>query len=280
MDPAIELHAAIQVPSLRLIPTALILLIVLPLTALVGHRNGSTRRRRDLEAGKDIDTVVGETTLGAVLALLGLLLAFTFGHALTVSNAQKSALIKEANALGTAFARADFLPEPGRTALKAAILDYAKTRVPPAGGSIHSLRQLNEFLEDSIRAQDVLWPLTLDVTADPLPPSVKTFIAGAINTVLDSHHVRLQSYSAPVSDVANGMLFAAALAALYLLGDRLGMIGRPLTWRTYMLSAFLFIVMMTIVDTQRSGEGLIKVDVTPLRATILSMERDLQADAG
>jgi hypothetical protein len=53
-----------------------------------------------------------------MLALLGLLLAFTYSFSLSRADMRKQAVINEANAIGTAFLRADLGAEPGRGELR------------------------------------------------------------------------------------------------------------------------------------------------------------------
>lgn len=228
-----------------------------------------------MAADKEVDQVVGQTTLGAILALLGLLLAFSFGNALNMSQARKSAIVNEAAALGTAFMRADYLAEPGRTNLQQAILDYTRTRILPDEGRIDSLEAAQDFIAHTLDAQAHLWPLTLEATKDPVPAPIKAFVAGAVNEAVDAHLYRVETLSNPVSDVTQAMMLAAALIALFLLGNRAGIIGRRLTWRTFVFSGFLFVVMVTIMDAQRGSEGLVRVDDTALRTTIFDMQKAL-----
>ncbi|WP_068113079.1 hypothetical protein [Tropicimonas marinistellae] len=274
MDAA-ALYDRISLPVLTIQAAALVLLITLPAAAVLGFLSGAMRRKMLLAAGRDVDHVVGETTLGAILALLGLLLAFSFGNALNVSQARKSAIVGEGAALGTAFLRADYLPEPGRTTLQQALLDYGQTRFLPGDGSIHTIEQAQAFIARTLEAQAKLWPLTLEVTADPLPAPLKTFIAGAMNDAIDAHLYRVETLSNPVSDITMSMMLASALMSLFLLGNRAGMVGRKLTWRTFVFSAFLFVVMISILDTQRGTEGLVRMDDTALRVTVFEMEMAL-----
>jgi hypothetical protein len=269
-------YDAISLPVLDYNTIAVFLIVVLPLAAVLGFFVGSRRRKRLLEQDAAIDTVVVETTLGAILGILGLLLAFTFGNALSLSEARKAAIVGEAAALGTAFLRADYLPEPGRTELQTALFDYAKTRKLPEGGRLTTLEAVQAFLDTSLRAQARIWPLTLEWTADPFPAPLKTFVAGAVNDALDAHLYRMQSLSAPVVEATNKMLLASAVLALFLFGNRVGLLGRDLTWRTFVLSASLFVVMMTIVDTQRPGEGFIRIDDSTLDATVFDMQQALE----
>ena len=132
------------------------------------------------------------------------------------------------------------------------------------------------FIARSLDAQAKLWPITIRATADPVPPAVKTFVAGAINEVLDTHLIRMRNVSVPVTELTQWIVIAAALAALFVLGNRSGLAGRPITWRTFLFSAILFLIMITILDVQKSLQGFITVDQSPLIGTIQDMQRTLQ----
>ena len=274
MNPG-DFYDQIAVPSLSIYVLGAILIVALPTTAVIGFLTGRNRRNARLAAGKNVDLVTGETTLAAILALLGLLLAFSFGNALSVAQERKSALFDEAAAIGTAFLRADFVPDPARADLQRALLAYAKTRVITPDTRMETLDDVQEFIDRSITAQAQLWPLTLKATADPVPPPVKTFVAGAINSVLDQHLDRVKTLSNPVSEFTQGMVLALAMTALFLLGNRAGFVGRDLTWRTFVFSGFLLVVIFTIVDTQRPVEGFVITDSAAMRATIFDMEQAL-----
>lgn len=270
-----DFYNQIAVPSLSIYVLGLMLLVALPATAVIGFVTGRNRRKARIAAGKSVDLVTGETTLAAILALLGLLLAFSFGNALSVAQERKGALFDEAAAIGTAFLRADFVADPSRTELQKALLAYAKTRVISPDTRMETLDDVQEFIDRSIAAQSKLWPLTLEATADPLPPPLKTFLAGSVNEVLDLHLDRVKTLSNPVSEFTQGMVLALAMTALFLLGNRAGFVGRDLTWRTFVFSGFLLVVIFTIVDTQRPVEGFVLTDAAAMNATIFDMEQAL-----
>lgn len=225
-----QAYTELTLPTFRVHTMALILFFCLPLSAAAGFASGRARRNQQLANGERIDPLIGEATFGGIMALLSLLLAFTFGHALTLADQNEKTLVEEASAIGTAFLRADYLSEPGRSHLQVALLEYAKTRVVPEDGQLNSLNskeRVYEFLQASMQAQARLWPTMLEATADPVPEPTKFFMAGAVNDVLDAHLGRMQLLSVPVSDAAKGMMLICAVATLVLLGNRAGLAGRP-----------------------------------------------------
>src|SRR5882724_12889817 len=69
------------------------------------------------------------TLAGAVLGLLGLLLAFSFGMADARYSARKALVLKEANAIGTAYLRTSFLDASAEPRMKALMRRYVDMRV-------------------------------------------------------------------------------------------------------------------------------------------------------
>src|SRR5690554_3390052 len=65
--------------------------------------------------------------LGALLALLGFLLAVSFGITADRFAQRKALVLEEANAIGTAFLRTDFLPEPQAEISKKLFAEYVVT---------------------------------------------------------------------------------------------------------------------------------------------------------
>jgi hypothetical protein len=277
MEPttAVAVYGEIDMPALSVLGVLVLLAVTLPLAAVLGWWSGIRHRARRL-SDTEASALVGETTLGAILAILGLLLAFSFGSAVAFQQANKAGQLDEAAALGTAFLRADMLEDPAARALQEALLAYAETRVPAQDGRLRSEEETVAFFERTLQAQAVLWPLTLEATADPTPPALRTFVAGAVNEVIDMHLYRIGALEAPVADHANLMLLATSVAALFLLGNRAGIQGSALTWRTFVLSGFLVVVMGTILDLQRPNDGLIRASTLYLDSAIFDMRQALE----
>lgn len=273
---AAAVYEDVTLPALGLGAVALILVVLLPTFAILGYWSGRSNREKRIAAGKEVDLSASEASLGAIVGLLGLLLAFSFGGAVSLLESRKNDIITEANALGTAFLRTDFLAEPEASELRDAIYAYAQTRVVPRADGLSTTEDVQAFIQRSLEAQSRLWPLTVAATDAPLPPALATFVASSMNDVLDAHALRMRSLSAPVAELSQTIVVMAALAALFLLGDRSGIAGRPLTWRTFVFSALLFAVMLTVLDVQRATQGLIRVDQSALQATLRDMETRLR----
>ena len=70
-----------------------------------------------------------ESPQTAVFALLGLLIAFTFSGALSRFDVRRSQAVDEANAIGTAYLRADRLPPSLQPRLRETMREYVDARI-------------------------------------------------------------------------------------------------------------------------------------------------------
>ncbi|HPU16762.1 MAG TPA: hypothetical protein PK808_11795, partial [Polymorphobacter sp.] len=94
-----------------------ILLALMVLAALAGNQLREYQDRRRTRRDKTptgIDGQEGYIT-SAVLGLLALLMGFTFALAVDRFETRRVLVIAEANAIGSAYLRAQLLPEPHRT---------------------------------------------------------------------------------------------------------------------------------------------------------------------
>ena len=186
----------------------------------------------------------------------------------------------EAAALGTAFLYADFLADPHRIELKKTLLDYSETRILPEASSLRSDQDVSLYLSRTLKIQGLLWPITQSAfeAPSPIPAPIKSLVAKSITDVLDAHTFRMVSLPAPVSFFGNWMMIIAAGVALFLLGHRAALLGRELSWRTFVYCVFLVAIILVILDTQRATEGYIRQDQGVLHAAIAQMKQAYAAD--
>jgi len=91
----------------------------------VGRRLGRRRQGRDEEGAR---AGLGAVE-GAVFALLGLLIAFTFSGAAARFDTRRQMIVEEANAIGTAWLRLDLLPPAAQPELRDLVRRYLDARL-------------------------------------------------------------------------------------------------------------------------------------------------------
>ncbi len=90
-----------------------------------GFRAGRWRSRQP----EPEHEVVVRSMVGGMLGLLTFVLAFTFWIAATHFEAARQSILSQANAIRTAYLRADLLPEPNRTEIRNLLREYVDIRL-------------------------------------------------------------------------------------------------------------------------------------------------------
>jgi hypothetical protein len=191
-------------------------------------------------------------------------------------------VIHEANALGTAYLRANLVAEPGRSELKTALYEYALTRVPQAYGKhnndsvLYSPQEQIDALQATLDAILPIWPITQRIVlSSPSPGPVEMSLVSAINQVLDVHTERLAALFDKLPNSVIWMLVVIAAAALSVTGYNAGVTGHISRWRMTIFACVLAGVMVVIIDFDRPGDGLIRVSRVSVSIAIDDMAKDL-----
>lgn len=266
-------------PLLPLWGMVVLVITLLPLAALLGWVVGRSRYVKADYANNPPASLPGDATLGAMLALLGLLLAFTFSFVLSRAEARKLTEVEEANAIGTAFLRADLLADPGRKELQEAISTYARTRLPDHR-VLDTSASFDEFLRKSLEAQAMLWPTAIKALRDDTPPAIAVLVANGVTEVLDAHSRRLAANLDGVPLIVKLMVLVYAIAALFFVGNHAALRGRRLTWRTFMFSLGVGTVMIVIADFERPNTGFVQTNHAVMKSAIADIDHALARDTG
>ena len=246
----------------------LYLLLILLLFMEVGFRLGL---RHGPVAEETEKTLRGDVTLSAMLALLGLMLAFTYAFSLSRADLRKQAVVNEANAIGTAFLRADLVAEPGRSELRQHLLEYARTRVIRAEG-VEDLQHLRELIGRSLEAQSKLWPATkLAIQGDVSTP-LEALLVQAMNAVLDAHTTRSAAGFDHLPAVVLFSLILIAGLSMAGAGHNAGLRGRMIRWRMISFALIMVTLIVVIVDFDQPLRGFIQVNNQSLISVVQDME--------
>ena len=197
--------------------------------------------------------------VSAVLGLLALLTGFTFSLAVERFETRRELVLQQANALGTAYLRAQLLPAPHRARLSGVLVEYTDNAIVLANaGPLRSAPLLAK--DDEILTR--LWASTAAAYDDirTLPFSVP-FVT-AINAVIDMDGARRAARMAHVPTE----VFAVLL--IYLVGTA-GVLGYVLTERRGRLAAGFLLVLLTlsqilIIDIDRPTTGGIREHQGPM----------------
>jgi len=220
----------------------------------LGARAGRRRIERDSEGARS-GTAAPE---GAVFALLGLMIAFTFSGALQRFDARRALIVAESNAIGTAWLRLDLLPAPAREELRQDFRVYLDTRLG-AYRAGEDLREARAALARANELQVQIWAKAATLCRAEGQP-VAVLVLPALNAMFDIASERTAALETHPPPLVFALLIALALACALLAG--FAMAASKLTHWTHRL-AFAFVVSITvyaILDLEYPRRGLVRVD--------------------
>lgn len=232
------------------------LLFTITLSAIVvaveaGYRLGRFRR---LQAEPEKEASVG-AMVGATLGLLAFMLAFTFGLAATRFDDRRQIVVEEANAIGTAYLRAEMLAEPHRSEIRRLIREYVDIRLKaPQPGMIEVA------ITRSTELHSQLWAEAVEVARRDQRSIISGLFIESLNEVIDLHAKRvmlaLRSRIAPAIWLALGIV---AILAMVSIGYHEGLTSIRRTLAVPPLIITFSTVMLLIADLDRPREGLMVV---------------------
>jgi hypothetical protein len=207
---------------------------------------------------------------GALLALVGLILAFGLSLAVGRYQDRRAAIVDEANAIGTTYLRAQTLLEPQRTLSLDLLRRYADDsialthEVPGSDG-------YERTLADAALLQRNLWRLAGQAIDRSPRASAPRLYVDSLNEMFDALTTRQAALANRVPGPVYSVELGGAAAALCVLAIFLAFVGRG-TGTVVVAASLVTLLLLITFDLDRPVRGLISVPDTPLVATRASME--------
>ena len=222
----------------------------------VGRRIGIRRLRKDPEGARE---GVGAAE-GAIFALLGLLIAFTFSGAVGRFDNRRNLIVEEANAIGTAYLRVDMVAPDLQPALRNTFRRYLTARLD-VYRKIPDMAAVEAALAEVNRLQKDIWGQAVAASRAPgSHPNVTVLLLPALNAMIDITTTRLMAARMHPPVIIFAMLVALALAAALLAGHGMSK-AKTRSWtHVVALSAALSVALYVILEIEYPRLGLIRVD--------------------
>lgn len=158
-----------------------VLVVVAELAFRLGRHHTTTSKSSD---GPPADQT--GMMAGALLGLLGLLLAFSFGIAEARFSKRKSLVLEEANAIGTTYLRAATLPAPHDERIEELLWQYVNLRL-----EVRDPARIADVIRRSEALQGRLWDEAAELArAHPDSEVVAIFLL-SLNEMIDLHESRV-----------------------------------------------------------------------------------------
>jgi hypothetical protein len=219
-----------------------------------GRQIGQRRSRKDEEGAR---AGLGAVE-GAVFALLGLLIAFTFSGAAARFDTRRELIVQEANAIGTAWLRLDLLPATAQPELRGLFRQYLDLR-------LEAYRQSSDVpaalatLDKANALQGTIWGRAMAACQPPVSPAVAQVIP-ALNEMFDIASTRTAALRMHPPAVIFVLLGVLALTSSLLAGYAMAG-GKSRSWiHVIGFALIMATTIYVILDLEFPRLGMIRVD--------------------
>jgi hypothetical protein len=232
----------------------LLLVLLLFLAFWAGLRLGKYAQVRWTDQSADLGLITG-----ASLSFLALLLAFVINYAIGAFTERRQLVVLEANAIGTAYLRAGYLPDAARTESRQLYREYIAMRLEALQKG-----KTRAAIIRSEAIQDQLWSLAEELGRDNPTPTISLYLS-ALNEVIDLHTERLSAerdFRLPLP-ILLGLLGVSFLSMVLV-----GIIDSYHEHRNRIALVVLVVILslafLLIIELDRSNTNLIQVSQRPL----------------
>lgn len=228
-----------------------------------GYRFGRWRHARQSEE-KEAPVAA---MVASLLGLLAFMLAFTFGMAAARFDARRTAVLEEANSIGTTYLRTRLLPEPERTETADLLRKYTELRVQYIVSG-----RVSELMTRSEEFHGQLW-LRGVAAAEKVPTPITGLFLQSLNETIDMHAKRVfVSLRSRLPVTIWGALFSLMLLGMGSVGYQAGLSATRRSPEMPILTLAFAGILFLIVDLDRAHEGLLRVSQQPLIDTLKTMQ--------
>jgi hypothetical protein len=193
--------------------------------------------------------------VGSLLALMAFLLAVTMAMASDRFDARRGLVLAEANAIGTTYLQADYLPDPAAEDIKELLREYLPLRI--AGGDPS---QVQTSLQRAAALHAEMWAIAAQVARSGHSPDLVSSFGESLTEIVSLNETRVVAgLYARVPETVLLLLLAGSALSLGMVGYRAGLGRRRSVLSALVLVVALGAVLTLVIDLDRPQEGFINV---------------------
>jgi hypothetical protein len=204
----------------------------------------------------------------AILALLGLLLGFTFSLSLAKHDQRRLQVVADSNSIGDFYTCASLLKEPVRGKLQGVLHAYAEHRLD-LGSRHQGEAELQQALAQIAEMHNRMQALVGEAVDEGTPVTVP--LVSTLNALTSNHAARLAAVRDRLPSSIVWLLFLASVVAMAMVGRQEGAAGeREIVARV----GFILLVCMVvwvILDLNQPQRGAITVSQEPMQRVLSAM---------
>ena len=235
---------------------ALLFLIGMLVLLEIGRRYGVRRRPKELEGER---AGLG-TVEGAVFALFGLMVAFTFSGAASRFNEKRMLIAEEVNCIETAYLRLILLSHQSQPALQVLFRQYVDSRLETYR-RLPNMVAAEMAMAESKKIQEEIWKEAVAATRLPdSHPSSGLLLLPALNAMIDITTTRTTALQLHPPRIIYVLLFGLGLICSLLAGFRMSS-GQHRSWLHILgFTVLTVIIVYVMLDVEYPRAGLIRLE--------------------
>jgi len=242
----------------------LIVLLLLVAALEIGYRLGRFVVRRD--APNDGEKSAVNFASAGMVGLLAFLLGVSLSMASTRFEQRRDSVLAEANAIGTAWLRAEVAGAAEAQALRRLLRDYTELRIAAVrgGGGPAEAARLNQR---SGELQAELWRLALSV-AERAPTPISGLLLSSLNETFDMALTNRRNLESHVPPYLMRLLMTVSILTVGVVGYGFGIAGSRQLGLSLLLLAAWALAIILIIDIDRPQYGKVRVSPAALEWTL------------
>jgi len=207
---------------------------------------------------------------GALLGVVGLILAFGLSLAVGRYEDRRAAVVADANTIGTTYLRAQMLAEPQRSQSLDLLRRYTDLAIR-LSHEVPTSDAMKRTTAEQSELQRRLWRLAGQSVAEAPTATAARLYVQTLNEMIDQQTVRVAGLNNRVPGAVLGLEVIGAAVVVGLLALYLSVLGRGLL-AAVVAAVLVTLVLLVTMDLDRPARGLIVVPATPLESLRASME--------
>ncbi|MCZ8064022.1 hypothetical protein [Silanimonas sp.] len=255
--------------TLGLLLTVAVICGLLFASAEAGFRWG---RRQLVREGQDADKGLGVIE-GAVFALLGLLIAFSFSSAGDRFETRRLLIAEEANAISTSYLRLDLLGSELSAPIRPLYRDYLEVRIAESKHSDDApARAGSQAATEAQQAR--IWAAVNAALEQKGQPALAMAMLGPLNEMIDITTTRRMAAMLHPPGIVFAALALVAMLATFLAGHARGLSGRRSPLHTVVFVLVISGTIYSIIELEYPRLGFVTIqDADVVLAELRGMMR-------
>jgi hypothetical protein len=201
-----------------------------------------------------------DVLVGSILALMAFMLAVTMGMASDRFDTRRGNVLAEANAIGTVYLQADYLPEPAAERMKQLLREYLPLRIVDEATDVAADSQR------SVALHAQMWALVADAARSGHSPDLVSSLGDSLSQLVAVSETRVTAGRyARVPETVLLLLLVGSALSLGMVGYMAGLKRRRSVLSAVVMVIALGVVLAIVIDLDRPVEGLITVSQQALR---------------